>query len=272
MVVRGAGTLVDQDALVDLLAEVWDTDRHTIVPLPLLRAIEHAGNWAVAVERDGELVGGGFGYLGTDADGHVHLHSHIVGFVPGDRGRGAGFATKLHQRAWCLERGIDTVTWTFDPLVRANAGFNLVKLAATAPRYLTDHYGDMPDGVNAGDPSDRLLASWHLRVPRVEDAADGRAGHADRERLLTEGASVVLDVDAEGRPVAREAPDGTTALVATPPDIVTLREQDRELALRWRHAVRDTLGAAIDDGWHATSLTRDGSYVLERAPARPSRS
>ena len=54
------------------------------------------------------------------------------------------------------------VTWTLDPLVSRNAHLNLVTLGARVEHYLVDLYGPMRDGLNRGDPSDRLLVRWEL--------------------------------------------------------------------------------------------------------------
>ncbi len=45
---------------------------------------------------------------------HAHLHSHMAGVVEGYHNRHVGTAIKLHQRAWALSCGIDTVVWSFD--------------------------------------------------------------------------------------------------------------------------------------------------------------
>ena len=65
------------------------------------------------------------------------------------------------------------MTWTFDPLVRRNAYFNTVKLAARPVEYLVDFYGEMTDEINAGQGSDRLLVEWPLLAPEVVSAAAG---------------------------------------------------------------------------------------------------
>ena len=81
-----------------------------------------------------------------------------------------GFALKLHQRAWCLDRGITLMEWTYDPLVARNAYFNLSKLGATVAEYLPDFYGVMGDGINRFDESDRILVHWPLEDAVVVDA------------------------------------------------------------------------------------------------------
>ena len=100
------------------------------------------------------------------------LHSHITGILPGVRRTGLGRAMKLHQRAWAADHGLAWVTWTFDPLVRRNAWFNLDVLGAEVHEYLVDFYGPIDDAINAGDESDRLLVAWAVRRRRRRPSAD----------------------------------------------------------------------------------------------------
>ena len=48
---------------------------------------------------------------------------------------------------------MDTIVWTFDPLVRRNARLNLIKLGADVDGFEVDFYGNMDDGINSGDPT-----------------------------------------------------------------------------------------------------------------------
>ena len=59
---------------------------------------------------------------------------------------------------------------------------------------------------------------------------------------------------------------GAIELVQIPDDIVALRDADPGLARRWRLALRETLGAALEEGYHADGITRDGWYVVRREP------
>ena len=81
------------------------------------------------------------------------------------RGRGhqVGHALKMHQRRWALERGLSTITWTFDPLVARNAYFNLAKLGATPVHYYEDFYGELGDelGGDAPDPREAGTSDGH---------------------------------------------------------------------------------------------------------------
>ncbi|MGH3276941.1 MAG: GNAT family N-acetyltransferase, partial [Streptosporangiaceae bacterium] len=156
----------EHHAAEQVLSRVWSTPLHQApLPVHVTRTVSAIGGYvAAAYDSGGELLGAAAGFLTGDTAelGPAHLHSHIAGVSPAARGRHVGFALKLHQRAWALARGIDRITWTFDPLVARNAYFNLTKLGARATRYLPDFYGDMADGINAGQGSDRLLADWEL--------------------------------------------------------------------------------------------------------------
>lgn len=245
-----------------LLSHVWRTDPSSPpVSGDVLRALAHAGAYVAGAFLDGGLVGVTAGFLAHHQGGGAwaELHSHITGVAPRVQGRRVGSALKLHQRAWALERGIDTIAWTFDPLVRRNAYFNLTKLGAHAAEYLVDFYGDMEDGVNAGQGSDRLLVSWLLRAPHVVAAAAGRPVEPDAG---VAGAAVLLDTDENGRPRRHSPVPSDTVLCAAPADIEGLRGTDPAAAQEWRYAVREVFTRALADGRRVAGMTRAGWYVL----------
>ena len=127
----------DRDRLRDveaLLIAIWGMSPHGApIPFDLLRSIAHAGcNVSAAYDHAGQLCGAAVGIV---SPGGRSTYSLIAGVLPGSGDKGVGFALKQHQRAWSLARGIDTMTWTFDPLVSRNARFNLTKLGAYASEY-----------------------------------------------------------------------------------------------------------------------------------------
>ncbi|NDF83049.1 MAG: hypothetical protein EB130_07820 [Actinobacteria bacterium] len=89
----------------------------------------HAGGHASLAEVDGVVVGATWGFLASH-EGRLGLHSHVTGVLSAHANAGVGLALKHHQWQWASKQGLDFVTWTFDPLVRRNAYFNLVKLGA----------------------------------------------------------------------------------------------------------------------------------------------
>jgi predicted GNAT superfamily acetyltransferase len=160
-----------------------------------LRALMHAGDPVhLAVDLDRQerpVVGFAVGFLGWSPV--LHVHSHQVGVVEGHRRRGIGYALKLAQRHTCLSHGITDMRWTFDPLVRRNAAFNLGALGARAAAFHVQFYGAMEDAINGGDASDRLEAVWALdkplpaRTPPMSPpgAPDGASGGAAHELIVS---------------------------------------------------------------------------------------
>jgi predicted GNAT superfamily acetyltransferase len=275
-----AGVRVDEvHQLADLATvrrvfdTLWSSDpTNPAATVELLRAYAHTGQYVViATELSGPehaVTAASVGFLAAPAGSA--LHSNVTGVLPVGRGRSLGFALKLHQRAWAMERGLTEVTWTFDPLIRRNAWFNLAKLGARVSDYLLDFYGPMGDGINAGDASDRLYLRWPLLAPQVREAAAGRPAVPDVETLRAAGAAVLLAVGPDGRsptdpvtPPAGGGPD--VALAQVPPDAEGLRRQDPGLGRVWRLALRQALDAG-QQGWGVTGMGRQGWYVLGRTP------
>ena len=246
--------------LEELFAGIWEVDSPPITA-DLMRALAHSGNYVVAAVSDGSIVGAAVAFMGREPDGEVILHSHIMGVLPVAQTRGTGFDIKQHQRLWALNAGIKVVVWTFDPLVRRNAYFNLVKLGAEATRYKVHFYGDM-EGINAGDESDRLVIRWRLDSPAAEAAAAGNLSPADLKVLLGEGAAMVLRDD-DGEPFATDV-DAEHILCQVPEDIIAMRSSNPDRALRWRRALRKALSRSLDQGYRIAGFTRDGWYVLQR--------
>lgn len=235
-----------------VLQDIWAHADGAPLTSELLRALAHAGNYVAAAFDRGEMVAVATAFR----TGHGSLHSHIAGVLPPYQGRSVGYLLKMHQRLWALREGIDTISWTFDPLVRRNAHFNLVKLGARVADYLPDFYGAMTDGINGGVPSDRLLADWHLADPATGD-------------IVTPGSDAViaLDEQIDGEPTARAVDDrtGRDRIIVVPADVDRLREQDPQCAVRWRFALRDAMLSAQRDGHRIAGLTADGAYLTRRS-------
>ncbi|MCA1713550.1 MAG: GNAT family N-acetyltransferase [Actinobacteria bacterium] len=253
--------LAEMRDAAQLFTRVWGRARgNALVPVEVMRALVHAGNYASGAYVDDRMVGASLAFLGQ-RNGEVEVHSHVTALVDGTRSRGVGFALKQHQRAWALDRGIEHITWTFDPLVRRNAYFNLCKLGADATEYYRDFYGVMDDQINARDETDRLLVVWSLTSPKATMAAAGSVlVSADADPFAD--AAVLLDEDPSGAPVERTA-SGPRLLCRVPDDIVALRQRAPRVAQAWRRALRDTLGAAMQEGYHVTAMTRSGWYILD---------
>jgi predicted GNAT superfamily acetyltransferase len=259
VVVRELGRIDDLAAAEALFAATWASQPPATAAL--LKALVHAGGYVAGAYRggtvggsDGELIGAAAAFL-AEHDGPA-LHSHLAAVTPAARGLGVGEALKRHQRTWAAAHGLRVVTWTFDPLIRCNAWFNIAKLGARVEEYLPDFYGPMDDGVNDGDATDRLLVVWPVTPEPGAGVSPSPAPQA----------APVLE-DADGRPRPRQAPDdvprgGHLLAAATPPDVESLRRTDPELALAWRYALREALAPLLERG-RVVAFTRAGSYLVD---------
>lgn len=227
--IRTLTTASEMMALSTVFQQVWGSVT-PLVEVELLTAIAHSGGYVVGAFDGGNLIGASFGFLARHR-GEAALHSHVTGILPGVQLSGIGRLMKNHQRIWAREAGLAWVTWTFDPLVRRNAWFNIEVLGAQISDYLDNFYGPIDDAINTRDESDRLLVAW----PTGEEAIGTGSG-------VNEGDEVVH--------------------VATPDDVVVLRRTQPSEAARWRLQVRRELGGRIAAGARVCGFTRDGHYLV----------
>ena len=259
VVVRALDSAEECEAVAGLYAAIWAMPSgESPLPAEVLVALADSGNYVVGAfadttDGDGELVGAAAGWLGRDTAGTWFLHSHVAAVLPGHQGRGVGAALKRHQRDWARGAGLAEVRWTFDPLIRRNAWFNLTRLGAVGVRYVEDFYGVLDDAINAGDHTDRLVVHWSVddEAPAVDE---------------TSGAYPVLDTDRDGGPVLLDAdPPDVDLAVWLPEDAEALRRTDLDMARRWRAAQRAVLVPAFDRGYRAVAVSREGWLRLSRA-------
>ena len=224
VVIAPAVTLEDVDDLRAVMAKIWGES--VVPPRNVLRAMSFAGSGLLLARHDGVVVGFAMGLVGWS--GGLHFHSHQVGVVGELRSSGVGYALKLAQRSECLHHGINEMRWTYDPLLRSNAVFNLVRLGARVIDFIPNAYGERVDAFNTGDVTDRVKVSWDLAAP-------------------------------VGRP-AMVLADGHE-LLAIPEKYLALKESDPVKAARWRSEVGTRLGEAFDSGRGIVGFTGD-AYVL----------
>lgn len=221
----------EMTALSTVFQQVWGSAT-PLVEVELLTAIAHCGGYVAGAFDAGNIIGASFGFLAQHC-GEPALHSHVTGILPGVQMSGVGRAMKNHQRQWARDAGLHWVTWTFDPLVRRNAWFNIEVLKAEVAGYLTDFYGPIDDAINTRDESDRLLVAWPTLAA------------SDRDSAISSGAT-----------------GNGFITVATPEDVVVLRRTHPPEALRWRREVRAELAGPVNAGAKVVGFTRDGCYLL----------
>jgi predicted GNAT superfamily acetyltransferase len=278
--IRRARSVADYRACQDAQRRAWGIteDGYMIPVATMVGANLHGGLVLGAFRPDGEAVAMSFAFLGR-IEGRVCLYSQLTGVVPGYQSHGLGYRIKMHQREWARAEGIGTIAWAFDPLQAGNAHFNLARLGATAGRYVDNMYGERTDALNAGVPTDRLIAEWDTTEESRAGISPDVAKSWPRLIDTIAGQGGEFDLDATTVPIGVHPLVGSGArLLEIPHDIARLRRERPELAERWRSAIRQAFRAAFDERYRAVSLVRDDTvtprrvfYVLDRSGDVPLR-
>ena len=229
--IRPLTSLSDQVLGRMIFDHTWAMDAGTEITPNLLQAMIHSGAYLSGAFIEGECVGAAFAFPATT--GGLHLHSHMTAVLDKFRDKGIGHALKVDQYKWAKQNNYKEITWTFDPLVARNARLNILKLGVDISAYYPNFYGDMPDELNAGDESDRVMAS--LKV--VGDVPTPRT--------------------------AISAPDKSAVLIAIPSDIVAIRGKDLAENLRWRRSVRDEFVGVLARGGKVIGFSENNEYVVQ---------
>ena len=228
--VRKLDNLQDQDFGRKIFDITWSMDVGTEITPNLLQAMVHSGSYLSGAFIDNKIVGAAFAFPATN--GGLHIHSHMTAVLPEFRDKGVGYALKIDQWKWAKKKNYSHLSWTFDPLVRRNAKLNIAKLGVDISAYYPNFYGEMPDALNAGDESDRLMVSWRT------------------------------DVDA---PRARELvtnPEPDDILIETPEDIVAIRSMDQSESMKWRRQVREQFMATFEKNGKVIGFSANNEYVV----------
>jgi len=223
-------TLLEQDQARKIFDKTWALDHGTEITPNLLQAMVHSGAYLSGAFIDEKCVGAAFAFPAITEG--LYLHSHMTAVLDKYRDKGIGYSLKIDQWQWAKKNNYKEITWTFDPLVARNAKLNLIKLGVDISAYYPNFYGDMPDALNAGDESDRVMASWKV---------------------------------AGDQPVAKSVitnPDKADMLIKIPEDIVTIRSEDISENLKWRHKVREEFMRAFEKGGKVVGFSANNEYVV----------
>ena len=229
-IIRSLQSVYDQNFAREVFDKTWPLDSGTEITPNLLQAMIYNGSYLSAAFIGEKCVGAAFTFPATT--GGLHLHSHMTAVLEDYRDQGIGYALKIDQWQWAKKNNYKEITWTFDPLVARNAKLNLIKLGVDISGYYPNFYGDMPDALNAGDESDRVMASWKV----VGDQPVAK--------------SVIIN------------PDESDTLIKIPEDIVAIRSKDKSENLKWRHKVREEFMRAFEKGGKVVGFSANNEYVV----------
>ena len=228
--IRKLELINEQDEARKIFDHTWSIHSGTEITPNLLQAMVYSGAYLSGAFIDKKCVGASFAF--PAATEGLHLHSHMTAVLSKHRDQGIGYALKIDQWHWAKKKNYKEITWTFDPLVARNAKLNLIKLGVDISKYYPNFYGDMPDALNSGDESDRVIASW--KVVGEQPVAK----------------SIII------------APNKSDTLIKIPEDIVTIRSEDISENLKWRHKVREEFMSAFEKGGKVVGFSANNEYVV----------
>jgi predicted GNAT superfamily acetyltransferase len=228
--VRELDNLQDQEFGRKIFDITWSMNAGTEITPNLLHAMVHGGSYLSGAFVENKIVGAAFAFPATN--GGLHLHSHMTAVLPEFRDKGVGYALKIDQWNWAKKKNYPHLSWTFDPLVRRNAKLNIAKLGVDISAYYPNFYGDMPDALNAGDESDRLMVSWRtdINAPKARE-------------LITK-------------------PETADILIEIPEDIVAIRSKNQNESMKWRRQVREEFLAAFEKNGKVVGFSANNEYVV----------
>lgn len=247
----------DRRQCVTLQELTWGAGFTEKIPAAmLLVAQETGGVTAGAFDASGAMLGFVFGVTGL-RHGKLAHWSDMLAVRPEAQGQHLGERLKEFQRDHCRRQGVETIYWTYDPLVARNAHLNLNRMGARVDEYVVAMYGEGTNSPLQGDmPTDRFIISW---------AVDPAQAALPLDALPPELPLAVAEDGAEGALV-----DATSVGVRVPRDITALAADDIAAARRWRFATRRAFTHYLGRGYHVRGIVTDfhgGTYLLVRRPA-----
>ena len=266
--IREVKTAEELRAVERLQVEVWGIPDLDVVPLYHLVAAQASGGVLLgAFDRD-EMVGFVYGFVGLERGRTVH-HSHMLAVRQEYRSQKLGFRLKAEQRRFVMDQGIDTMTWTFDPLRSLNASFNFGKLGVIADQYYPDFYGSEAASFLHRNGTDRLWVTWHLSSSKVIEKLEGRSVATEISSL-----PVLVAVCETGAPIVRDLKAALRSpqfVIEIPSDIGLIEAENLETARNWRTTTRTAFTAALDAGYVIADFAVSngsgrnvGSYILSK--------
>ena len=252
IVLRRIDSASEYQECVEMQHEIWGESFSGIVPAVILSLAQRLGGVvAGAFDADGRLLGFVFGMTGL-IDGKLGHWSDLLAVRHTARDRGIGHRLKHFQRESLRSLGIQTIHWTFDPLVARNAHLNLVKLGAKASAYVIDFYGEETGSSLHGSlGTDRFIVKWDISGETDSRVVAGRSAEVDPNA----GPIIVNPAGGDGRPELGDLPIAPRVRIEIPPDINTLIERDPDVALAWRTTTRRAFTWYLGRGYQVVAFS-----------------
>ena len=264
IVFRDIEQLSEMREVERLQKTIWSVEDLDILPALAMRPLIEVGGILIgAFDRD-RMVGFVFGFPGHH-NGENIIHSDMLGVLPEYRSVSLGYRLKLAQREHALAMGIETITWTFDPLRVRNARLNFTRLGVTADRYEIDYYGETSSALHRLG-TDRLWVTWSLNSKRVINRVEDQTAHSDAS--LFQDDQIILRKSDQAKPLLELRFTDKLALVEIPSDFDELLTRQPTVAREWRLATREAFTKALSAGFIVKDFVVDqqariGTYILK---------
>ncbi len=252
MIIRPLTTLDDFERVVELESQIWGyTDSADAIGLPMLVVSIKRGAILLGAFDADRIAGFVYSFPGLKHGRLMHW-SHMLGVLDQYRGAGVGRMLKIEQRRLALDMGLDLIEWTYDPLQAINAHLNFRRLGVTVDEYALNVYGDSPSPLHQGTPTDRFVAQWYIRTPRVKQALGVDA--ATLSAASGPSQAPVINATAEraewpepsGLELGRSDPE---LRVTIPVGFTELQIRNPELARCWRQHTRELFTHYLPRGY-----------------------
>lgn len=256
-------------AIRTLQQQVWGSAPGYLYPADM-HSVEFGLGTSLVARVEGQPVGFLFGFdkIGADplpADwqqrfqGQRRIESQTLGVLPAYRGAQLGFLLKRQQAQLALQRGIQVINWTVDPLQWPNAQLNFGQLRAIAFDFMPDYYA-FRNELNRL-PASRFGITWLINTPRVAAAlslepnsvaAPSAARNAPtRLDLRQERAIVYIN---QGWQQVAEAAQAARIAIEIPANWTALQKDNLAEAEQWR--------TTTDRIFQRYIGTKPGQYVV----------
>jgi len=245
--IRDITDLAEMREVEELQKEIWGVADREVLPAMAMRPITVVGGVLIGAFDNSRMVGFVFGFPGLD-ENRLILHSDMLAVKAEYRAHGIGYQLKLAQRERALEKGIDMITWTFDPLQAANAHLNFSRLGVISDRYFVNFYGETTSYLHRTG-TDRLWVKWFLNSERVRDRAQERLKGTSVSNERDRSSILIRVAENEEPKVLHDGPTVETAIIEVPGDINAILRDDCKVAIRWREATRHAFKVALDAGY-----------------------
>ncbi len=270
LVIRATDDMADLEKITDLQIEVWGFPPREAIPAHLMKSIGKGPCKPIIAELGDELVGFIYAF---NSQNNKELYVHMIGVHPGYRSNHIGVGLIVAQKETAEKQGIETISWTYDPLEGANSNLYVRKIGGIVEGdYLRDNYGDQP-GRNEGLPSDRFVLKARMQnIGRNRKSLNTKTFEELKRLQIPFALKARLE---NGLQVCEDYAiiDRGEVLVEIPRDFVgEIKPKDMDQAIKWRAVTGDLFETYFARGYFATDFfsvknqnrERRNFYLLER--------